>query len=387
MDPKDFTSKRAGEIARNSEGDWVFLPHPLPPVLQYDESMAGTLAAAHHAIGELAGLSRRLPNPKLFVRPFIRQEAALSSKIEGTHSTFRELLMHEAGPEAKRAGQAESTDVQQVANYADALEYGLKQLKNEPVRIELLNGLHAHLMSGMRGDIIEPGLFREEQNFIGSSHRIEEALYVPPPSEKVVPLLRQLESYIRSSSAAPALLRIALVHYQFEAIHPFLDGNGRVGRLLMTLLMAKWDLLPYPILNISIYLEKNRQAYMRHLLAISQRGEWEEWILFFLRGATLQSGHTIDVIQKLENLRMKWHDRMIRPRMPSHMPSGLDFLFGMPVFQVGHLQKALKLQYPAAQRIVWLLEDEGIVKEQTGQERNRIYAAQDILNLLDENSR
>jgi Fic family protein len=386
MDPKDFPSRRAGQLVRSEASDWCFLPHSLPPDLQYSDSLVGALASAQHVLGELAGLGQRVANPRLFYRPLIRQEAASSSRIEGTYATMQDVLISEAGAKPKSPPDPEAMDVQLVRNYADALEYGLRQLRTKPIDLSYIYELHSRLMTGMRGDIFEPGIVRDEQNFIGGGHRIEDAIFVPPPPERIQALLISFEKYILTTSTHPALLRIALVHYQFEAIHPFLDGNGRVGRLLSTLLVIHWGLLPNPILNLSVYFEKNRQEYMRRLLSVSQKGEWEEWILFFLQGVNMQAPKTIQVLQKLEDLRKKWQEQTTKPRSPGRMLMAIDFLFATPVFRIPQLQKALKLQYPSAERIVAILTDEGILEEQTGQARNRMYAAKGVLRLLEENS-
>jgi Fic family protein len=384
MDPKDFISTRAGVVRHSERGDWTFLPNPLPPKLTYDEVLSSQLGKALYALGELAGLSRNLPNPSLFIRPFLRQEAVQSSRIEGTKTTLVELLFHEArqagsGPE----GETSRDDVL-VEDNALAIEKGLALISKGVLKLEMLNQLHRMLMRGMKGDVVEPGMVRDEQNFIGRSHNIDEAVFLPPPPEDLPSCLQALEDFLQKPVPHHPLLNIAFVHYQFEAIHPYLDGNGRMGRLLTTLLICRWGLLPYPLLSLSVFLEKNRSHYMQRLLRVSQRGEWEEWLDFFLTGIQQQSDLTVRTIKRMEELRKQWHEHMARPRMPAKLPAVLDIIFGRPVFQVQHLAEILKVGYPTVMHIVEMLEREGIVSEKTGGSRNRVYAADEVIRRLRE---
>ena len=258
----------------------AYVPAPLPPLLAWDERLIAALSAADRAIGALAGEGRRLPNPRMLVRPFVHKEAVLSSRIEGTRTTLGELLADEAGAAVDQSPD----DLREVANYVSALDYGLGRLDTLPLSLRLVRELHDRLMRGVRDDIAAPGEFRRSQNWIGRPGcTLNDATYVPPPPAELLPCLDAWEHSLHDD-ALPPLVQAALVHVQFEAIHPFLDGNGRVGRLLITLLLAERDVLPAPLLYLSAYFEATRPEYYARLLGVTERGEWEEWLVYFLRG-------------------------------------------------------------------------------------------------------
>jgi Fic family protein len=381
MNPDEYTSRRAGEVGKNEFGEYVFLPTVFPPEIAYDEKLSAALAEAERALGAWSGISRfpGLFDVSLYAGPMVRLEAALSSRIEGTRTTLRELLMSDV----KVGAKPETPDVKMVKNLSDAMVYGMKRIKAGEVDLDLWNGLHKRLLSGMRGEQVEPGIIRDEQVYIrfGRETR-EEASFVPPPADKVHGFLKILEEYIRGQSGAPSLIRIGLVHYQFEAIHPYTDGNGRVGRMLITLLMAKWGLLPYPILNLSKFLLTNREDYRTRLLRVSQSGEWEEWLLFFLKGVREQADNSVSTVRKLGGLRDAWRKAIIRPRMPARLPDLIDYLFRRPIFPIPFAAKELKMDYREAERLVDELMKKGILREQTGRRRDRIFEAKEILDIL-----
>ena len=276
----------------------AYVPAPLPPPLAWDETLIVALSAADRAIGALAGEGRRLPNPQILIRLFVHKEAVLSSRIEGTRTTLGELLSDEAGATTEQTPD----DLQEVANYVAALDYGLRRLDSLPLSLRLVRELHDRLMRGVRGDVAAPGEFRRSQNWIGRPGcTLNDATYVPPPPAELLSCLDAWEHFLHDE-ALPPLVQAALAHVQFEAVHPFLDGNGRVGRLLITLLLAERDVLPAPLLYLSAYFEATRPEYYARLLGVTERGEWEEWLTYFLRGVALQAQDALDRIRRIDDL-------------------------------------------------------------------------------------
>src|ERR687898_1451233 len=312
MQRKEFSSEAPGRLVTLGEGRWAFVPAALPPKLAYGPPLVAALSEADRALGELAGLGRTLRNPYLLTRPFLRREAVLSSRIEGTQASLVDLYAFEV--ESPLFDEPERRDdVHEVQNYVRALEHGLERLEELPISVRLLREMHAVLMEGVRGAQRDPGEFRRVQNWIGPpGAEISEASYVPPPPGEIPATLGALERYVHEDTGLPPLVDIALVHYQFEAIHPFLDGNGRIGRLLITLMLIERDLLPEPLLYLSAYFERHRGAYYDHLLAVSQKGEWEEWLLFFLRGVSVEARDASLRAGKLFDLRETYRQRLKR---------------------------------------------------------------------------
>jgi Fic family protein len=354
--------------------------------------MVRALAEAERALGRLAEVGRWLPNPHLLIRPFVRREAVLSSRIEGTETSLEDLFAYEAqmdmwpalseeqGPKSHAA-----QDAREVANYVVALEYGLKRLSSLPMSLRLIRELHRNLMSGVRGQTRAPGEFRRVQNHIGPPRcRIEEATYVPPPVPDMTGALTALEKYLRAQTETPSLVRLALIHYHFEAIHPFLDGNGRVGRLLISLLLCAWGLLSEPLLYLSAFFERYRRDYYGLLLGVSQRGEWSPWILYFLRGVRDQADDAIERSNRLSALQQNYRARFGRTRVSARLLIFVDHLFGSPATTVTGAAKTLEITFRAAQRIIDRLVQAGILREITGARRNRLYLAEEILRTIDQ---
>src|SRR5206468_8157121 len=262
-----------GRRIRCPGGYRAYVPEPLPPRFEWSAGLAAALSAADRAIGRLAGEGRRLPNPHLLIRPFVRREAVLSSRIEGTQATLGELLAAEAGAAVERS----PADLREVGNYVVALEHGIGRLRTLLLSLRLVRELHEKLMHGVRGESAIPGRFRRSQNWIGPpGSTLASATYVPPPPDQLMECLGPWETFLHDESLPP-LVHAALVHSQFEAIHPFLDGNGRVGRLLITLLFIARSVLPSPLLYLSAWFEATRPEYYSRLLGVTERGEWEEW--------------------------------------------------------------------------------------------------------------
>ena len=359
-------------------GYQAYLPDPLPPPISWDEELILALSSADRAIGVLAGEGRRLPNPHLLIRPFARREAVLSSRIEGTQTTLGELMAAEAGAAVGHA----SPDLREVGNYAAALEYSLERLETLPASLRLVREIHERLMQGVRGDEATPGAFRRTQNWIGPpGSSLNDATYVPPPPLEMMGCLYAWEQYLHDGGLPP-LAHAALVHAQFEAIHPFVDGNGRVGRLLITLLFIARELLPAPLLYLSAYFEATRQEYYARLLGVTRDGEWEKWLLYFLKGVVLQSEDTVDRIRRMDDLIAGWKSRFAggRSRLPER---ALDLFVVNPYWTVGGIAERLGVAFTTAQRAIDRLEDASVIRQVGEARRNRLYRADAVLRVLD----
>lgn len=386
MDPQSFQGSTSGRVFRVPGKDyWAYYPHPLPPDIDWTPDLILTLSEATAALGELKGSGRTLANPHLLIAPFIRREAVLSSRIEGTQASLSDLYTYEAMqlPMFDVPSNAD-LDVKEIHNYVRALEYGLERMKTLPLSLRLIREVHQQLMAGVRGEHQTPGEFRRSQNWIGEPGcRLVEASYVPPPPDAMQQALRDLETYLHTTPTLPALVRLGLIHYQFEAIHPFLDGNGRIGRLLIVLLLCAWDLLPQPLLYLSAYFQRHREAYYAHLMAVSQHGDWAGWLRFFLQGVLVQSQDAIARSHRLLDLRERYRQHLQNRRAAARLLQVTDYLFIRPIFTVNGLSAALPdLDYQAGARYIRMLEEEGILRETTGQSRNRVYQADEVLEAI-----
>jgi Fic family protein len=381
MQPSDFTQRKSGRLVKHQRGYWAFIPNPLPPTLELTWELAAEISAADRSLSELAGIARTLPNPHLLIRPFMSREAVLSSRIEGTQASLSDLFYFEA---AQTPPKPES-DVREVRNYVHALEHGLKRLEELPVSLRLIREMHQELMHGVRGGHMTPGEFRRSQNWIGPANcTLNEAKFVPPPPEDMIDALGEMEKFWHAPSKLPLVVRLALIHYQFEAVHPFLDGNGRIDRLLLILLLCADKTLPQPILYLSAYFEKNRAEYYRLLLAVSEDGRWEEWIAFFLRGVAEQSQ---DAIKRSGKLLALWHQ--YRKRLQSVRSSALlltlvDELFNRPFLTFSQAKDVLNVTFRSAQMNVQKLIDAKILEELPGRKYGRIFMAREILTILED---
>ncbi len=365
----------------------AFVPDPLPPDLTWDDELVSLLADANHSLGELAGIGRRLANPHLLIRPFVRREAVLSSRIEGTQADAADLYAFEAEQRQRPLPGFEPevprSDVREVSNYVGALEYGVERLKTLPVSLRLIRELHQRLLAGDRGRHRDPGQFRRHQNWIGPlGSKLETSRYVPPPVSAMEEGMAALESYLhRDRPQHPQLIRLALVHYQFEAIHPFIDGNGRIGRLLLILLLVSWDLLPHPLLYLSAYFERHRSAYYELLLDVSRRGAWREWIAFFLRGVAEESRDSVLLAQRLQDLQENWHQKMAVPGASALALRLVDSLFESPILTIPMAAGRLGVTYPTAKNHVEALERTGILSLVQGTTYPKVYLAREVIDL------
>lgn len=382
MQVSDFLNTDAGQIIRSLDGQLTFVPNPLPPSLVISWPLAKEISIADRKLSALDGAASRLPNPHLLIIPFTRKEAVLSSKIEGTMASLSDLLSFEVlglFPEERKE------DIHEVANYVAALEHGVAALSDLPVSKRLIKEMHGLLLKGVRGETLMPGEFRVRQNWIGPpGTKIEDAIFVPPSINDMNERLDNLEKYIHAPSDLPPLVRMAIIHYQFEAIHPFLDGNGRIGRLLITLLLISERLLSRPLLYLSAFFEKHKDDYYRHLLHVSQRGAWQEWIVFFLRGVAEQAEDALNRSNQLLALHNLYRFKVQqKKRTSAYLLKLLDELFIRPVITTKSAKKILNVTPAAAQSHINRLIEEGILKEVTGNKRNRVYIAVDILRIVD----
>lgn len=368
-----------GRWIRCPEGYRAYVPEPLPPPIGWSSDLAAALSRADLAIGRLAGEGRRLPNPHLLIRPFVRREAVLSSRIEGTQATLGELLAAEAGVAVERSPE----DLREVANYVVALEHGVARLARLPLSLRLVRELHQKLLQGVRGDTATPGAFRRSQNWIGPPGcTLANASFVPPPPDRLMDCLAVWEKFLHDETLPP-LVHAAFAHSQFEAIHPFLDGNGRVGRLLITLLLIERQVLPSPLLYLSAYFEATRPEYYVRLSGVTERGEWEEWLTYFLRGVAGQAEDAIGRIQRIDALLADWRERLAKA--PSRLPERvLDLFVENPFWTVNKLAERCGVAFTTAQRALNRLEAAGVVTLASEAKRNRVYCARAILDILEE---
>lgn len=355
------------------------MPAPLPPKLEWTPEIMGAIADATLVIGRLSGQGAGLKNPHLLLRPFMRREAVLSSRIEGTQATLSEILADEAGISVDRAPD----DLKEVKNYVVALEKGVAMLDKLPLSLRLVRDLHRILMKGVRGDSAAPGEFRRIQNWIGGrGAAIADARFVPPPPDKLPACLDAWEKYLHQRDLPP-LLQAALLHYQFEAIHPFIDGNGRVGRLLIMLFLIERGVLPSPLLYLSAYFEASRGDYYDFLTGVSEKDGWSPWILYFLRGMEHQAKDALDRVERINALREKWRvslgSKQTKPVMAL-----LDRVTENPFVTVPGAANDIEVAFTTAQRAIAWLERYKILKLTENVRRGKVYVAQALLDILDE---
>ncbi len=374
-------SRTPGHTIRTPEGYAAFVPDPLPPAIEWTPSLMRALSDADRAVGRLAGEGSRLPNPHLLIRPFVRREAVLSSRIEGTRATLGELL----AAEAEGALDRSPADLREVANYVTALEYGIERLENLPISLRLLRELHARLMEGVRGGHASLGEFRRSQNWIGPPGCApENATYVPPPPAEMMEALAALEAFLHDRSL-PTLVTAGLTHYQFEAIHPFLDGNGRVGRLLISLLLIDRGVLPAPLLYLSAFFEATRREYYDRLRGVSESGEWEGWLEYFLNGVARQSEDAVGRAGRINALLDSW--RQSEAEAPRAAAGLINLLGENPFWTVRGAAQRLGVAYTTALRAIRRLEEDGILAVTSEAKRDRVYCARAILDILEEPAR
>ncbi len=375
-------SHRAGSYELQPTNYQAFVPAKLPPTaspIHLAGELQPLLSQADRALGRLDGSVLTLPNPDLFVFMYVRKEAVLSSQIEGTQSSLRDLLAAEAdllgGPK----------DVDEVINYVSAMNYGLERLASLPISTRLIREIHEKLMDGVRGGHLEPGCLRTTQNWIGPSGcSLSEAVFVPPPPGTVLDALGNLELFLHQTDDLPLLVKIGLAHAQFETIHPFLDGNGRVGRLLITFLLTEQGILSKPVLYLSHYLKRHRQAYYDHLQRVRDHGDWEGWLAFFLRGVIEVSAEATATAGRILALREE-HRSAIASHLGLAAGKGhtvLEALFDRPIVTVNQVQQITGTTYTAANNLVARLVELNILQEMTGYARNRRFRYEPYIGLF-----
>ncbi|MCG3189115.1 MAG: hypothetical protein LKCHEGNO_01383 [Burkholderiaceae bacterium] len=371
--------ERAGRYVQQTTGYKAFIPAPLspdPPV-EYSGELQTLLSAADRDIGRLDALASLLPNPDLFVAMYVRHEAVLSSQIEGTQSTLEDVLAFEA--DALRDDTPR--DVEEVVNYVRAMNHGLARLPELPLSLRLLREIHAELMRGVRGGDKSPGEFRVSQNWIGGrGSTLRNAAFIPPPPHELMNSLGQLERFLHEArGSVPLLVRCGLAHAQFETIHPFLDGNGRVGRLLITLMLCEEGALSRPLLYLSLYLKAHRAEYYDRLTAIRQQGHWEQWLAFFLRGVSVTARAATQTAHEIVALRDAHRAAMHRNAKALAL---IDHLLRQPTVSVNRVAQLMACTFPTASKLIRDLESRGWLKELTGYGRNRLWRYQPYVDLF-----
>jgi Fic family protein len=385
MNADENKPTRAGRYLRQPTGYRAFIPAPLPPNPPLDLSgpLREKLSQADYALGRLDGAVLTLPNPDLFVFMYVRKEAVLSSQIEGTQSSLQNLLAAEAqlfDPDTPR-------DVNEVANYVRAMNHGLARLAELPVSVRLIREIHAELMQGVRGGRLTPGELRTSQNWIGPAGcTLATATFVPPPPHEVSQALSDLERFLHDGAGLPPLVQVGLAHAQFETIHPFLDGNGRIGRLLIAFLLTEKRLLSKPVLYLSHYFRQRRSEYYERLQAVRDADDWEGWLAFFLDGVievSQQATHTAAAILRMrEDYRAKITEHL--GRAAANGQRVMDRLFDHPIVSVATVREWLGITPAGANQIVGRLEGVGLLREITGYARNRRFRFEPYLRLFEE---
>jgi Fic family protein len=364
MEQHGFNAASTGILVSTIGKRNAFVPNPLPPKDLDLNPLATQIAEASQAIGELKGIGRTVPNPALLIRPLQRREAVSSSGMEGTYTTLSDLYLFEAGVDD--AGKRE--DNREVFNYVRALETAIEELADLPISSRLFRNAHRILLTGVqrhRGAVVEAGELKREQNWIGGTGRIETARFIPPPPKETADALDDLATFINREDRGgiPPLIDAALAHYQFETIHPFADGNGRVGRMLITLMLIERDILPQPLLYMSPWLERHKDAYIDLMFDVSRKGAWLSWLDFFLQGVTASALGTIKVVEALQDLKSKYRDRFQQARRSALIPRIIDLAFEQPYMTVTGVAERTGVSYQSAANNIAPLVAAGIATE------------------------
>ncbi len=368
-----------GGLVRVENQQWAFVPHPLPRSLDLSQDTIYLLDRASRAVAMLSGVGETLPNPHLLIEPFLRREAVLSSRIEGTQASISDLFRFEAS----RARPAQG-DVLEVSNYIAALELGLDLLQQLPICVRLANQVHARLLQGVRGQETRLGELRDRQVWIGAPGTpIEDARYVPPPARMLPDLLADWERFVNEDLRMPPLVQCAMAHYQFEAVHPYIDGNGRIGRLLIILFLRAHGVLTTPLLYLSAHFERNRQAYYDHLLEVSASGKWEEWVRFFLEGAAQEAHDALVRSRRVRGLHDSYRKLLQERRASGNALRMVDELFINPFTTTSWAAETLGVSYPGAKSILRRLSEAGITEEVV-HKRRKYFVATEILGVIEQ---
>ncbi len=362
------------------QGYWAFVPSPVPPTLAYDAELVKLLSRADAALSELSGLGRLLPNPHLLISPWMAREAVLSSRIEGTRASLSDVLIDEVGGE--RVGAKPPDDLGEVRNYVLALEHGIARLPKLPLSLRLVREIHAKLMKGVRGDKATPGEFRRSQNWIGAQGSTPTtAAYVPPPVKEMHECLDNWEKFLHSRETMPDLVQCAVIHEQFEAIHPFLDGNGRVGRLLVTLFLIERRRLSQPLLYLSDYIDEHKRDYYDLLQRVRTHGDWASWLRYFINGVQITAAdavkRTTHVIELREDFRKRVGDK------PKALAT-VDQLFTNPYITAERAREVLKVSSPTARKMMEFLVELNIIEKLGKRKWAKLYLSRQVLEAIEE---
>lgn len=372
---------RAGHYVAQITGYRAFIPAPLPPdpPVQFDAALRSLLSRADQTVGRLDGVTRIIPNPDLFVAMYVRQEAVLSSQIEGTQSTLDDILAYELNTPGRELPQ----DVGEVVNYIRAMNYGLGRIGTLPLSLRLIREIHGELLTGVRGAERNPGEFRTSQNWIGPANvPLAEATFIPPPPAEMHRALHDFELFLHQQEELPALVHCGIAHAQFETIHPFLDGNGRVGRLLIAFLLVHRGVLHRPLLYISHFLKRHRAEYYDRLMAVRDSGDWEGWLKFFLRGVAETADGATTTARAIVELREAHRAMIQQANLGTNGLRLLDLLFERPLVHINLVRDQLQMGFTTARRLVERLHALGLLHEITGGSRNRVYRYTPYLRLF-----
>ena len=387
MDLENFNGK-TGKLVQASKAAYsTFEPNPLPLKIEYTEEIIKLLSEAILSLGNLSNAGRRMSNPHLLIMPYLRKEAVFSSKIEGTRTSLSEVFLHEK--ENKKLTTSQGQDLVEVLNYIKAVQFGLKEIKENPLSDEIIKGMHTVLMKGVRGEEKDPGRYKSHQNWIGSSEEIMEAKFVPASPGTTPDLMKNLIDYSNNYDKSTELIKAAILHYQFESIHPFRDGNGRIGRLLVILHLCRKNILSQPLLYLSAYFEKNSEKYNELLYNVSTKGEIENWLKFFLKGVKLQSDLALGNVTRLENYQEHCRKLLLEKTNSTNAIKVLDHLFANPYIKISEVQKILGTHYPTAENNVRILLEQGIIKEAKKIQPargGRLFYAPKIIEILEVNA-
>ncbi len=374
-----FQEPLNGELVNTPQGVLAFVPAPLPPQLSFDTELVRRLSLADARLSELSGMGRQLPNPHLLIAPYMRQEAVLSSRIEGTLTSLSDLFEDELRPENADARHS-TDDAREVRNYVVALEHGLKRLSDLPLSLRLVRELHETLMNGVRGGDKNPGVFRTHQNFIGTrGSRIDTATFVPPPPDRLPGCLDAWEKFLHERFVLPDLVQCALMHAQFETLHPFADGNGRVGRLLITLFLVERQRLSQPLLYLSAFIEANKTEYYERLQRTRTRGDWRGWLDYFLHGVEVTARLAAEQVTALIDLRDRYRSRF---QGQAGVLTLIDALFENPITDAKRAARVMHKSDPTARAAIAALQGAGWLREMTGRQWGRWYVAHELVDLL-----
>jgi Fic family protein len=357
MDKAKFTDKKTGQLVKiTAPDDWAFIPDPLPANWAWPNALWPLLAEAKQAVATLNGIGQTLPNSKLLLTPLQKREALRSSSLEGTYATPEELLIFEMNPRIPKSDKDPANDWLEVSNYGAALRLGCQMLEQLPLSLRLVREIHRQLLMGVRGRDKTPGEFRTRQVQIGSDAR-----FIPPPAQHVMPTLDSFEKYMNQSNDYDPLVRAYVTHYQFEAIHPFLDGNGRVGRLLLALATYKWCGHAMPWLYMSAFFDKYKDEYIEKLFGVSTKGDWDSWIEFCLRGTIEQANDSISRCEQLRRVKADYQRKLSTGSV--RLMSLIDDLFNSPFVEVAELARRRQITYPTAKSDIERLVQVGILRE------------------------